>query len=41
MGPVSRRTTLCGALDFLPPEMGGGKDYNGKADVWSLGVPAY
>jgi aurora kinase len=43
--PNNRRNTMCGTLDYLPPEMlrGGGKDnfYNEKVDLWSLGVLAY
>jgi len=39
--PSSRRTTLCGTLDYLPPEMVEGKDHNEKVDLWSLGVLAY
>lgn len=26
--PNARRTTLCGTLDYLPPEMVEGKDHN-------------
>ncbi|KAF2198475.1 serine/threonine-protein kinase-like protein [Delitschia confertaspora ATCC 74209] len=43
--PNNRRNTMCGTLDYLPPEMlkGGGKDnfYNEKVDLWSLGVLTY
>jgi aurora kinase len=44
--PNNRRNTMCGTLDYLPPEMltrGGGKDnfYSEKVDLWSLGVLAY
>ncbi|KAJ3089566.1 spindle assembly checkpoint kinase [Quaeritorhiza haematococci] len=39
--PNSRRTTLCGTLDYLPPEMVEGRDHNEKVDLWSLGVLAY
>lgn len=39
--PSTRRTTLCGTLDYLPPEMVEGKDHNEKVDLWSLGVLAY
>lgn len=36
--PSSRRTTLCGTLDYLPPEMVHGKTHNELVDLWSLGV---
>lgn len=39
--PSSRRTTLCGTLDYLPPEMVENKDHNEKVDLWSLGVLCY
>lgn len=43
--PNNRRATLCGTLDYLPPEMikSGTKDnwYNEKVDLWSLGVLTY
>ena len=44
--PNNRRNTMCGTLDYLPPEMlarAGGKDnfYSEKVDLWSLGVLAY
>jgi aurora kinase len=43
--PNNRRNTMCGTLDYLPPEMlKPGKDenwYNEKVDLWSLGVLTY
>ncbi|KAF2475669.1 serine/threonine-protein kinase-like protein [Lindgomyces ingoldianus] len=42
--PNNRRNTMCGTLDYLPPEMlsGGGKNfYSEKVDLWSLGVLMY
>ncbi|QSL64767.1 hypothetical protein MERGE_002069 [Pneumocystis wakefieldiae] len=39
--PNSRRNTLCGTLDYLPPEMVEGRDHNEKVDIWSLGVLTY
>lgn len=33
-----RRSTLCGTLDYLPPEMIEGKTHDEKVDLWSLGV---
>lgn len=37
----NRRTTLCGTLDYLPPEMIEGREHDEKADSWSLGVLLY
>ncbi|KAF4984034.1 hypothetical protein FZEAL_692 [Fusarium zealandicum] len=43
--PNNRRKTMCGTLDYLPPEMlkPGTSDnfYNEKVDLWSLGVLMY
>ncbi|XP_050691106.1 aurora kinase-like [Eriocheir sinensis] len=39
--PSSRRTTLCGTLDYLPPEMVEGKPHDETVDLWSLGVLCY
>ncbi|KAF2705666.1 serine/threonine-protein kinase-like protein [Pleomassaria siparia CBS 279.74] len=43
--PNNRRNTMCGTLDYLPPEMlrGAGKEnyYTEKVDLWSLGVLMY
>ena len=43
--PNNRRQTMCGTLDYLPPEMlrPGASDnyYNEKVDLWSLGVLTY
>ncbi|KAJ1342296.1 hypothetical protein BSLG_003219 [Batrachochytrium salamandrivorans] len=39
--PNARRQTLCGTLDYLPPEMVEGKEHNEKVDLWSLGVLCY
>ncbi|KAH8928946.1 kinase-like protein [Atractiella rhizophila] len=36
--PSNRRTTLCGTLDYLPPEMVEGREHNEKVDHWALGV---
>lgn len=36
--PSSQRETLCGTLDYLPPEMIEGKPHDEKVDLWSLGV---
>lgn len=39
--PNSRRKTLCGTLDYLPPEMVEGAYHDANVDVWSLGVLMY
>jgi len=43
--PSNRRKTLCGTLDYLPPEMcayGHSSDpYDKTIDIWSVGVLAY
>jgi serine/threonine protein kinase len=36
--PSSRRNTLCGTLDYLPPEMIEGKEHDDTVDIWSLGI---
>lgn len=35
------RTTLCGTLDYLSPEVVEGKKHHSEVDIWSLGVLAY
>ncbi|KAK8794859.1 hypothetical protein WA158_001839 [Blastocystis sp. Blastoise] len=37
----TRRTTLCGTLDYLPPEMVLSKPHDHTADIWCLGVLTY
>ena len=39
--PSSRRTTLCGTLDYLPPEMIEGQDHDASVDIWSIGILLY
>ena len=39
--PTSRRNTLCGTLDYLPPEMVEGREHDEMVDVWALGVLLY
>ncbi|PSN33954.1 Aurora kinase B, partial [Blattella germanica] len=39
--PSLRRKTMCGTLDYLPPEMIEGKSYNQHVDHWCLGVLCY
>ncbi len=36
-----RRTTLCGTLDYLPPEMIESKAHDARVDIWGLGVLCY
>lgn len=36
--PVSNRTTICGTMDYLSPEMVNGEPHTKTVDVWSLGV---
>jgi serine/threonine protein kinase len=38
---ASRRTTVCGTLDYLPPEMVTGQEHDASVDVWGLGVLLY
>lgn len=37
----NRRTTMCGTLDYLPPEMVEAKEHDYRVDIWSLGVLTY
>nr|CAG4716733.1 unnamed protein product [Naegleria fowleri] len=39
--PSSRRRTLCGTLDYLPPEMIEKKAHNATVDLWCIGVLCY
>jgi len=36
--PNSRRSTLCGTLDYLAPEMVENRCHDARIDLWSLGV---
>ncbi|KAG8441498.1 hypothetical protein GDO86_007024 [Hymenochirus boettgeri] len=36
-----RRRTMCGTLDYLPPEMIEGKTHDEKVDLWCTGVLCY
>ncbi|XP_025422209.1 serine/threonine-protein kinase Aurora-2-like [Sipha flava] len=38
---VSKRMTLCGTLDYLPPEMVSGDSHDKSVDIWSVGVLLY
>jgi len=39
--PSLKRNTLCGTLDYLPPEMVDQKDYRHYVDNWCLGILCY
>lgn len=39
--PNSHRTTLCGTMDYLSPEMVKGLPHDQNVDLWSLGVLTY
>ncbi|XP_029161079.1 aurora kinase B-like [Nylanderia fulva] len=39
--PSSKRNTLCGTLDYLPPEMVMGHTYDMYVDHWCLGILCY
>lgn len=38
---TSRRLTICGTLDYLPPEMVESKEHDYTVDIWALGVLLY
>lgn len=38
---ILRRQTLCGTLDYLPPEMIENKRHDEKVDHWCIGVLCY
>lgn len=37
----NRRETVCGTLDYLPPEMVEGSAHDKTADIWSIGILLY
>ncbi|XP_016286291.1 aurora kinase B isoform X1 [Monodelphis domestica] len=39
--PSLRRKTMCGTLDYLPPEMIEGRTHDEKVDLWCIGVLCY
>ncbi|ODM96934.1 Aurora kinase A [Orchesella cincta] len=39
--PSSKRETVCGTLDYLPPEMVEGRAHDKTADIWSIGILLY
>ena len=38
---LSRRTTMCGTLDYLAPEMVEGRSHDERVDLWTLGILCY
>ncbi|OQR72901.1 aurora kinase B-like [Tropilaelaps mercedesae] len=36
--PSRRRKTMCGTLDYLPPEMVQRKEYDQRVDYWCIGI---
>ena|ERR1700753_2383369 len=38
---ICRRKTMCGTLDYLPPEMVEGHSYDMSVDQWCLGILCY
>ncbi|XP_055713676.1 aurora kinase B [Phlebotomus papatasi] len=39
--PSHKRKTMCGTLDYLPPEMVEGRSYDDSVDQWCLGILCY
>ncbi|XP_049267427.1 aurora kinase A [Rhipicephalus sanguineus] len=39
--PSSRRATMCGTMDYLPPEMIENSVYDEKVDLWAVGILIY
>lgn len=39
--PSDRRKTMCGTLDYLPPEMVDQRSHDHNVDLWALGVLIY
>jgi aurora kinase len=38
---VTKRLTICGTLDYLPPEMIESNNHDYRVDIWSLGILCY
>ena len=36
--PSDRRKTVCGTLDYLPPEMIDHKEHDKNVDIWAIGI---
>uniref|UniRef100_A0AC35FL47 Aurora kinase n=1 Tax=Panagrolaimus sp. PS1159 TaxID=55785 RepID=A0AC35FL47_9BILA len=39
--PSNNRQTMCGTLDYLPPEMVKGDSHDKAVDYWALGILCY
>jgi serine/threonine protein kinase len=39
--PSLKRTTMCGTMDYLPPEMVENEEYGKHVDHWCLGILCY
>jgi len=39
--PDKKRKTFCGTIDYMPPEMAHGTQYDFKTDNWAIGVLTY
>ena len=39
--PDKKRKTFCGTIDYMPPEMAHGTQYDFKTDNWAIGVLCY
>lgn len=39
--PSTHRRTMCGTVDYIPPEMVARQEYSHEVDSWALGVLAY
>jgi serine/threonine protein kinase len=37
----NKRKTLCGTLDYLPPEMVRNEEYDNRIDFWAVGILTY
>jgi serine/threonine protein kinase len=38
---IGGRTTFCGTVDYMPPEMIGNKPHDHRVDIWCLGILLY
>ncbi len=38
---INNRTSICGAFEYMSPEMINGQSYNKSTDIWSLGILLY